>query len=298
MSTLVSVIIPFYKGKQWLETAIESVLSQTYKNIEVIVINDGSPEDISGIYAKYAEKLIFIDQENKGVAVARNEGMKTAKGEYIAFLDADDIWLPEKLEKQIKYMQLNKLKWSHCAYFRFIDGDSKLVYFPCNIFGFIYPLIYVWSPIATPCVVIRRDLLQEHPDFIFPAGVKAGEDSFLWRKIGKYYDLGYIPEALAKVRIRKSLHFAQNAAYNSIIQINGRTKFLEYKDEAKKITPRAPFVMLLAATYWCLLSKNILSLAPTSWQTTREVLGRLLYLPSYCIFRILRRSLIKSQKFR
>src|SRR5690554_2836035 len=101
MEKKVSVIIPFYNGVEWLCEAVQSVLDQTYKNFEIIVVNDGSPEDVSGLLSKYGNKIIYRYKENGCAATARNLAMEIATGEYLAFLDSDDLWLPAKTEKQI-----------------------------------------------------------------------------------------------------------------------------------------------------------------------------------------------------
>ncbi len=94
---LISVIIPTYNRANFLGEAIESVLSQTYKNLEVIIIDDGSTDDTRQLIEKYTDKrIIYLYQEHGGTSAARNKGIQEAKGEYIAFLDSDDIWLSPK----------------------------------------------------------------------------------------------------------------------------------------------------------------------------------------------------------
>ncbi|MEO7539939.1 MAG: glycosyltransferase [Pyrinomonadaceae bacterium] len=100
-SPLVSVITPVYNAGKYLAATIESVLAETYGNTEYIVINDGSTDDSAEIARSFGDRIIFIDKPNGGVASARNTGVAAAKGEYIAFLDADDLWLPEKIERQM-----------------------------------------------------------------------------------------------------------------------------------------------------------------------------------------------------
>ena len=103
---LISVIIPSYNSGKFLGEAIESVVNQTYKNIEIIVINDGSTdntEEIAKKWQKRDERVRYLKhKENKGPSAARNTGIKNSRGEYIAFLDDDDEWLPEKLERVIE----------------------------------------------------------------------------------------------------------------------------------------------------------------------------------------------------
>jgi len=102
----ISVIIPVYNGEIFLEDAIKSVLNQNYDNLECIVVDDGSI-DASAAIAKKHERIIYLHQEHKNVAAARNLGIQKASGEYLAFLDADDIWDTNKLKTQINYMEEN-----------------------------------------------------------------------------------------------------------------------------------------------------------------------------------------------
>src|SRR5690554_960556 len=115
MNPLVSVIIPFYSRSDWLEEAVESVLNQTYDKIEIIVINDGSKENLNKFLKKYGKKIIYYTQENRGPGAARNQGMKIAKGKYLSFLDSDDLWLSNKTERQIFFMEKENVVWSHTS---------------------------------------------------------------------------------------------------------------------------------------------------------------------------------------
>ena len=99
MNKKVSVIIPFYSRLDWLYEAIESVLAQTYPIHEIILVNDGSKEDLTEFLDKYGKRIIYLKQENAGPAAARNNGIRRATGDYIAFEDSDDVWMPTKLEK-------------------------------------------------------------------------------------------------------------------------------------------------------------------------------------------------------
>ena len=101
----IAVIIPVFNAEKFLESALESVFSQTYSSeLQVIVVDDGSTDNSSSI-AKSFSGVHYLHQANQGVSATRNAGLKVAKGEFIAFLDSDDIWKPEKLEKQVSYME-------------------------------------------------------------------------------------------------------------------------------------------------------------------------------------------------
>src|ERR1044071_9453875 len=102
-SPLVSVIVPAYDVAEFIAEALDSVLAQTFDDYEIIVINDGSPDtkDLERALAPYLSRIVYIKQENRGVSAARNTGIKAARGSLIAFLDADDTWLPNYLEVQV-----------------------------------------------------------------------------------------------------------------------------------------------------------------------------------------------------
>lgn len=106
-SPLITCIVPVYNGERFVAETVESMLSQTYRPIEVIVVNDGSTDSTPDVLGQFADRINVINQENAGQAAARNRGIEAANGDFIAFLDADDLWLPEKLEMQMKYLAAN-----------------------------------------------------------------------------------------------------------------------------------------------------------------------------------------------
>lgn len=120
MHGLCSVIMPVYNSEKYIAHAIESVLAQTYTNIELIIIDDYSADNTKNIISRYADKdariKLLCNPQNIGCAASRNKGLDFCNGEYIAFIDSDDIWLPTKLEKQISFMDLNNLNMSYTAY--------------------------------------------------------------------------------------------------------------------------------------------------------------------------------------
>jgi len=115
---LVSIVMPSYNAGQFIEKSIQSVLSQTYDNFELIIIDDCSKDNTVDIIKKFSDKRIklHINEINSGAAISRNKGIREAKGKYIAFLDAEDIWLKDKLEKQISFMEENNYFFSYTDY--------------------------------------------------------------------------------------------------------------------------------------------------------------------------------------
>lgn len=176
---LVSVIIPFYNRVDVTLKALQSAIDQTYKNTEIILINDGSTDDISSIvsFIESKDNCKLITTENAGPASARNTGIRYSKGEYIAFLDSDDLWLLNKLEIQIKMMMENGWEFSHTSYnlINSLTGDSILV--NSGKKNYKYPWIAFRCRIATPTVVLKRNLIR---DIAFIENIRVGEDTIFW----------------------------------------------------------------------------------------------------------------------
>jgi len=228
MEKKVSVIIPFYNGVEWLCEAVQSVLDQTYKNFEIIVVNDGSTENLDAFINKYGTKIIYKFQENKGPAAARNFAMSFATGEYVAFLDSDDIWLPTKTEKQIAFMEDIGAMWSHTGFYYWKPVSDKLkVVNNSDNYGDITKKFLVSTKIATPSVIINSDLLNKYPSIIFPENYRSGEDIMFFKEINKYYRLALLKEPLVKVRMR------DNNTYKQVIpRINSRAElYLKTKSD-------------------------------------------------------------------
>lgn len=238
MQKKISVIIPFYKGIDWLYEAVDSVLAQTYDNIELIVVNDGSPEDMQPFLAKYNERIIYLCQENQGPAVARNYGMSVATGDYYAFEDADDIWLPTKLEKQIRFMEEGDFVWSHTGYYNWWpNSGKKVVVNNYHDYDDMHKQIKVSCRIATPTVVVKRSVLEEHPAIKFAPDLRVGEDTSFYSQLSRLSGLALVQEPLVKVRMRDDKSYkdvlrrfehrakdyeANKASMTPIMRFNGR----------------------------------------------------------------------------
>lgn len=123
---LVSIIMPAYNSANYIKDSIESVLAQTYPYWELLIIDDGSSDNTAEIVRAYTdERVRYLHQVNKGVAAARNYGIKNASGRFLAFLDSDDIWLPEKLAHQLKFMRANKICFSYTEYRQFAEKPTN-----------------------------------------------------------------------------------------------------------------------------------------------------------------------------
>ncbi|MDM5272399.1 glycosyltransferase family 2 protein [Sulfurovum sp. zt1-1] len=131
MRELVSIITPSYNSEKYIAQTIESVLNQTYTEWEMIIVDDRSTDNSDALIERYAQKeeriKYIVLEENSGPAVARNRAIKEAQGRYIAFLDADDLWAPQKLEKQIAFMQKENIALSYTGYYRFETSIEQII---------------------------------------------------------------------------------------------------------------------------------------------------------------------------
>lgn len=279
---LVSVIIPFFSNKNWLQSAINSVLDQTYKDYEIIVINDGSRENIEDIILKYTDKIIYFYQENSGPASARNKGIRHSKGSYIAFLDSDDIWKNNKLELQVRGMIENDYYWSHSAYELFSEKNDLINVVNLEYFkNKIYPLILTSCKIATPTVIIKKELFDDE-DMFFNETQRFGQDSFLWIRIATKYPVHYTSESLVKVRIR-----GNNAAKRAFVQLKSRSQIWsnindnKEKFNIKEIPKAVKFGFRLSSLGYSIVK----SLSPKLSVKFIEIISRFLYFPPWLIFK-------------
>ncbi|MCM1006893.1 MAG: glycosyltransferase [Ruminococcus flavefaciens] len=179
---LVSIITPVYNCAKYLSNTIESVQKQTYTNWEMLLVDDCTPDNSAEIIQAYVKKdnrIRYIKQlKNGGAALARNAGLDAAKGRYIAYLDADDIWLPNKLERQIKFMTKNNVQFSCCDYEKIeADGTSlnKIVHMPRTI---TYNQLLSNTIIQTVGVIVDLDMVDRK--LLIMPNVRRGQDSATW----------------------------------------------------------------------------------------------------------------------
>ncbi len=206
----VSVIITTYQRSHLVAQAIESVLAQTYTDYEIIVVNDGSTDTIKEVLASFGEKITAIHQENKGVSAARNTGIDAAKGRYIAFLDDDDLWLPNKLEKQIACLESDPnigLVYSDMLCFneKGVFPDTWAKANPTPPVQQLW-ILFVRNFIPTPSVVVRRECLDKVSGF--DETLTTCEDYDLWLRIIEKWSVHFLNEPL--VYYRRSANNSQS----------------------------------------------------------------------------------------
>ena len=207
---LVSVVIPAYNAEKFITATLESVLSQTYQKIEVVIVDDGSRDKTVEIVREFAAKdkrIILFQQSNSGVAAARNLAIQKSKGEYIAPIDADDIWYPEKIEKQVKCMlQASPSVGLVYTWTAHIDEEGLLTgtYHKCNQEGNVLTAMFIEEPIGNASVpLIRRSCLEKvglYDTMLKKQNAQGLEDFDIYLRIAEHYEFKVVPEFLVGYR--------------------------------------------------------------------------------------------------
>jgi len=230
----VSVIIPVFNGEQFIAQAIQSVLDQTYRSYEIIVVDDGSTDKTKGILREFKEEIRYLYQENRGPSAARNVGIHIAQGEYICFLDADDLWTPDKLEAQFDFLERHSdiafvfsdhqdIKGGDVVPHSFLDekketfGESLVMEMPLsNAFSKLIQENFV----STPTVMVRKACFETTG--LFDESLWSVEDRDLWLRFAANFKLACLPKIFCKRRIHQS-----NISQQSELTLHGRIKALE-----------------------------------------------------------------------
>lgn len=224
---LITIIIPFFNRIKSTINSLYSALNQSYSNIEIIIIDDCSTEDITellDVIKNHSNVFYHKNLENSGPSFSRNIGIKYSKGEYICFLDSDDIFQPNKIYEQLKFMVNRNYNCSYTSYFKSFGNKLSLV--KCNLIPMCYPLIAFYCPIATPTVMIKKDILNNYQ---FNNDLRFGEDLILWinlSKLNKFYRLN---KPLSIINIGNSNHGLNQEVQKSVRKIVGKELYLHNK---------------------------------------------------------------------
>lgn len=230
---MVSVVIPSYERAGFIGRAIESVLAQTYQDFEILVVDDGSADGTRDVVSSFRdERIRYVrHEENKGAAAARNTGISDAKGEYIAFLDSDDEWMPEKLEKQIKLfsMSSDRVGVIYCGYISLmgkthgsvtqrvptVRGDAKIDTLRYCVVG------------CGSLPVVRKECFCGAGCFDENINLQSLEDWDFWIRVAKLYEFDFVPEVLVK----RYLHGQQLTTGVLVKKLRARETILEKHKE-------------------------------------------------------------------
>lgn len=228
----VSVITPFYNSEKFLNETILSVINQTYTNWELLLIDDASTDQSPAIAKSFTDSdtriKLFSHSENFGAGIARNTGIENASGKYIAFLDADDSWLPRKLEKQLAFMQKNNLNLCYSSYLLMDEAGNKTGKMIEALPKLTYQKLLKANYIGNLTGIYNAENLGK----IYAAKIRKRQDWALWLKILKTEkETLSIQEPLAVYRVRKN-SISQNKwrllYYNFLVyhKVLGYNKFL------------------------------------------------------------------------
>lgn len=203
----ISVVIPAYNAARWIAETVESVLAQTFRDFEIIVVDDGSTDATSAVVAKY-ERVRCIHQANGGLSSARNAGIRAATGDYIAFIDADDLWQHDKLEAQIARLKQTGLAWVYSDAYAF-DSETR-----SNLFVFsqlrqqyegeILQSLLLEDFIPMPTPILKREVFDKVGLFAEDARLHSAEDWDMWLRVAAQYPVALVKRLLAMYRVHRA----------------------------------------------------------------------------------------------
>lgn len=201
VETKVSVLMPVYNGERYLVEAVDSILNQTFRDFEFVIINDGSNDRTAEILARYADPRMRIvhNDKNVGITASLNKGLDLARGEYIARMDQDDISEPQRLEKQVAYMEENPNVVASGTWARDIDAEGREIGQRCVPASERMRYEY-WrpSPIVHPSAILRTSQLGRAR---YDANFDPAADFEFWLRLKANHDLGNVPEFLLRYRV-------------------------------------------------------------------------------------------------
>ena len=200
----VSAVIPTYNAAPYIAQSVDSVLAQTFAPCEIIVVDDGSTDDTARVLAPYGEKIKYIYQKNQGEPAARNTGIRAATGDYIAFLDADDLWVPEKLELQMQYVAAHPecaMVYTDMMTFDqhgIVDPSVKVrfnITFPS---GNIFRALFYETLFGSGSVVFRKSCVDTIG--YFDESFLIGSDYEMWLRMARHFQIGFVDKPLLMYR--------------------------------------------------------------------------------------------------
>jgi len=211
---LVSVVIPVYNGERYVREAIESVFAQTFTDWELIVIDDGSVDRSRDIIRGYGDRLTFIEQDNHGVCHARNAAVARARGRYVAFLDADDVWRPSKLERQVAFLEGHGDVGLVHSDLDIIDDDGRAAgRQACSGHRSAFSLQFLAGHLIYPsAVMIRTEVLRSVGGFSEDFRGASYEDIELWVRLSACCVFHCFSDPLVQYRI----HTGNNTKNNEM----------------------------------------------------------------------------------
>ena len=207
----VSVIIHTYNNEKFIAETVESVLNQTYKDYEIVVVDDGSVDGTRDALKPYMQKIRYHYKENGGIASAKNAGIKLSQTEYVAFLDHDDLWVPDKLQLQMEHFSENpQIGLVYAKYTSFRDGKELRTKPEKGYSGWIFKELLSKSFIQTSTVVVKRECL----DAVGPYDetFSLGDEYDMFLRIARKFQCGFVDKGLTRYRVHDT-----NASNNDFL---------------------------------------------------------------------------------
>jgi len=236
----VSVVIPSRNRAQMLARALDSILTQTYSNFEIIIVSDGSTDNTDEIVASFDDpRITYLKHDKaKGASAARNTGLKIVRGEYICFLDDDDEWVPDKLKQQLAIIEGTEdklgLVYGGIEYYR--DGKLIKTRLPENK-GYIFDKMLDRQALgACPTIMLKRAVLDKVG--LFDESLPRGNDGDYWRRITKHFEVDFVPEVVARIHLGHDDRISLNTPEKLLNHINsGKTRLRKFHEDFKKNRP-------------------------------------------------------------
>src|SRR5690606_16290431 len=204
---ILSVLLPVYNAEKYVTDSIKSVLDQTFKDFELIIINDGSVDRSLELIKEFRDdRIVIIDQENRGLAKTLNRGLALSKGKYIARMDADDICMPHRFSEQIKYLEKKSDVGLLGAAVEVIDDNGKHLWYNPPLIGhdvLTKVMLTLGNPIKHPSVMFRKEIALRCGGYNEDIG-KYFEDYMLWHLMSMQCKIDNIPKVLLKYRVTPS----------------------------------------------------------------------------------------------
>lgn len=201
-SPLVTVFIPVYNAEKYIRESLESIINQTYENLEILIVDDGSTDRTVNIIQSFNDSRIRLlrNAENKGIPYTRNRGLKEANGKYLAIMDADDISYTNRIERQVQFMEENPDVDVVASYYKIIGGRFNKTFRPKYIKKEELKVDLLFAnPIGNPTSLIRMDTIKKH-DLLYNEKYFVAQDYGMWIEISKIGNLIILPEVLLKYR--------------------------------------------------------------------------------------------------
>jgi len=199
----VTVLLPVYNASRYLREAVDSILKQTFKDFELLIINDGSYDDSAEILAFYSDSRIRIINhvQNLGLIKTLNEGFEIARGEYIVRMDADDVSLPTRIEKQVNFMNTSTHVALAGTWFKDIDGKIGIAKTPTKHEA-LKSQFFFSCALAHPTIIIRKNIFLEN-NLFYNSSFPHAEDYELWVRVSRLFKVANIPEVLLNYRFHE-----------------------------------------------------------------------------------------------